>query len=979
MDAMRQDLVSPVFVGRDAELGALTAALDAAVAGEPAVVLLAGEAGVGKTRLAEEAAQRAREAGARVLAGGCIELGGEGLPFGPLADALRMLARTSTPDELEAFIGPARSDLARVLPELDPDAALGTPPLGEGGTARLLEHVLGVVERLAADRPLMLVIEDLHWADRSTLDLVALLVRALRAGPVLVVASFRSDELHRAHPLRPLVTGWERVRSVHRIELERFGRADVARQLEAILGAPPDARLVDLVHERSDGNAFLIEEILGAVQNGADPDALPLSLRDVLLARVERLSPATQRVLRIVAAGGQSVPDRLLAAAADLGEDELDAALDEAVEHHVLLVDETQHGYRFRHALTRDAIYDDTLPRQRARIHAAYGEALTADPALADGELGLAAALALHWTAAYDLPRALAACVEAARLAAPYAPAEALRHLDRALEIWPQVPDAVQRSGIDVVEALRLAGASAYAAGALDRSLTLFDEALAELEADAEPERRALLMEARAATLLDLGRSDETGRDLEHAAALLAPEAPGEAHAVVLTSLAAHRSLTGDFDGVRSAAEQAVAAARAVGAPAREAVARMFLGIALGYSGDGDAGVRELETGLQLAEDAGDHAMALRGRVNLSDVLDSLGRSHHAADVATGGIELAARVGLTRSVYGTLVTLNAAEALFHLGRWDEGERLLTRALENDLAGPYASLILDQRARIAALGGRFDDARADLDESRRLVARPFGDSYAAPRAFAAAEIARALGDVAGAREAIRSVTEDAAVEPIARYRWPLLWLGLRTEAESSEPAPERVSALTAAADALPATTPAAAAYSALAAAEAARAAGRAPSWADAVDACRDADDPYLTAYALLRHAEVACAAGDRQSAAPALAEAVRLAGATGAAPLLADARALARRARLRIEDEAPAAETNGAAIDAFGLTEREREVLELLADGRSNPQIAEELFISRKTASVHVSNILGKLGVTSRGEAAAMAHRLGRLS
>src|SRR3954452_25014367 len=423
-------LVSPVFVGRDAELATLTAALDAAVAGDAAVVLLSGEAGVGKTRLVEEAAGRASAAGARVLAGSCIA-------------------------------------------------------------------------------PLMFVIEDLHWADRSTLDLVALLVRALHGARVLVVVSFRSDELHRSHPLLPLVTGWERVRAVQRIELERLGRAEVARQLEAILGTPPSARLVDQVHERSEGNAFLVEEILGAVQGGADPDQLPLSLRDVLLARVERLDPSTQRLLRIAAAAGRAVSDRLLAAVAGLEEAELDAALREAVEHHVLVVDDAERGYVFRHALTRDAIYGDTLPRERVRIHTAYGEALSADPALAGGNGAVAAALALHWSAAHDLPRALVASVDAAQLAAGYAPAEALGHLERALEIWPQVPDAAERSGIDVVEALRRAGQSAYAAGALDRSLAMFDEALAELGAEADPERRALLMEARAATVLDSGREAE--------------------------------------------------------------------------------------------------------------------------------------------------------------------------------------------------------------------------------------------------------------------------------------------------------------------------------------------------------------------------------------------------------------------------------------------------------------------------------------
>jgi DNA-binding CsgD family transcriptional regulator/tetratricopeptide (TPR) repeat protein len=975
MRPMGRTLVSPVFVGRDAELAALTAALDAAVAGEPTVVLLGGEAGVGKTRLVEEAAGRANDAGARVLAGSCIEMGGEGLPFGPLAHVFRSLMRDTSPEELDAFVGPARSELARVLPDLDPDSAPSAAPLGEGGTARLLELVVGVIERLAADRPLMFVIEDLHWADRSTLDLVALLVRALHADRVLVVASFRTDELHRSHPLRPLVTGWERVRAVQRIELGRLGRAEVAQQLEAILGAPPSPRLVDQVHERSEGNAFLVEEILGAVQSGADPDQLPLSLRDVLLARVERLAPSTQRLLRVAAAGGPAVSDRLLAAVAGVEEAELDAALREAVEHHVLVVDETERGYVFRHALTRDAIYGDTLPRERVRIHTAYGDALSADPALAGGNVAVAAALALHWTAAHDLPRALVACVEAAQLAAGYAPAEALRHLERALEIWPQVPDAAQRTGIDIVEALRRAGQSAYAAGALDRSLAMFDDALAELGPEADPERRALLMEARAATVLDSGREAEARLDLERAAALLPDDPPSDARALVLTALASQRGVVGDFEGALAAAEQAVAAATRVGAPGREATARIMLGMALVYV-EGARGLPELELGVRLAEEADDHAIALRGHVNLSDALQSLGRSRDSADVAERGMELAARVGLTRSVYGVIVAINLAEAQFHIGRWDDGYRVLTRAMDNGLASPFASVILDHRARIDALAGRYEDARTDLETAHRLLPAREGVQYSVARAFAAAEMARARGDAAGAREDLRGALEHEAAAPIARYAWQLVWLGLRVEAEASEPAPDRVAALEALSRELPATTPPALAYRALAAAESTRVAGREANWTEAIEATRTAEDPYLIAYALLRRAEVACEAADRESGSSAAQEAARLAAALGAAPLLGDVRALARRARLRIEADAPEAETTKAGIDAFGLTQREREVLELLADGRSNPQIAAELFISRKTASVHVSNILGKLGVASRGEAAAVAHRLG---
>jgi ATP/maltotriose-dependent transcriptional regulator MalT len=560
-------------------------------------------------------------------------------------------------------------------------------------------------------------------------------------------------------------------------------------------------------------------------------------------------------------------------------------------------------------------------------------------------------------------------------LAAGYAPAEALGHLERALEIWPQVPDAAERSGIDVVEALRRAGQSAYAAGALDRSLAMFDEALAELEPDADPERRALLMEARAATVLDSGREAEARLDLERAAALLPDDRPSDARALVLTALASQRCVVGDFAGALAAAEQAVAAATGVGAPGREATARMMLGMSLVYL-EGERGLPDLEAALRLAEEADDHAIALRGHVNLSDTLLNLGRSRESVEVAERGMELAARVGLTRSVYGVLVAINLAEAQFHLGRWDDGYRVLTRAIDNGLAGPFASVILDHRARIAALAGRSEDARADLDTAHRLLPAREGVQYSLARAFAAAEMARARGDAAGAREDLRGPLEHEAAAPIARYAWQLVWLGLRVEAEASEPAPEGVAALEALARELSTTTPPALAYRALAAAESARVAEREANWTEAIEASRRAEDPYLIAYALLRQGEVACAEGDREGASAAVQEAVRLAAALGAAPLLAETHALARRARVRIEADAPKVETDGAGIDAFGLTQREREVLELVADGRSNPQIAAELFISRKTASVHVSNILGKLGVASRGEAAAVAHRLG---
>src|SRR3954471_18142374 len=964
--SMPRNHVSPVLVGREAELAALMAASGAAATAEPGVVLVGGEAGVGKTRLVEEAADRVRLAGARVPRGGCVGVGGGGAPLMPLAAALRSLMRDTPPEELDAFVGPARFELARLVPELDPHAALSPTPAGESRTARLLELALGVIQRLAADRPLMFVVEDLHWADRSTLDLVTLLVRALRGVRVLVVVSFRSDEIHRGHPLRPLVTGWERVRSVRRIELQRFTAEEVAGQLEAILGAPAPRDLVELVYDRSEGNAFLVEEILGAVQTGADPDELPFSLRDVLLARAERLTPPTQSLLRVAAAGGRSVPDRLLAAVAGLDEPHLDEALREAIEHRLLVVDEAGHGYVFRHTLTRDAIYGDTLPRERVRIHSAYAAALSADPGLAgaDGDATVATALALHWSAAHDLPRALPACLEAARLAGPYAPAEALRQLERALELWPQVPDAVERCGVDVVEVLRRAGASAYAAGAIDRALALFGEALAEPGADAE--RRALLREAQAATLIDLSRADEATIALEQAASLLPAEPPTVARALVLVALASRHLATGELEACGLEAERAVAAARAAGAREQEANALIMLGCSRAYLADGEEGVRLLRAGIELADAGGSHTTALRGHLNLADVLDMLGEHEHAAETARRGLALAARAGLTRNVYGIYLTFNIAESLFRLGRWTEAVRHLTDVIDSGIASQLAGALLQLRGTIAALQGRFEDAEADIREARQNRA---DDQFALQVVFARTELARARGDIDTARASVVDELAESGWET-PRYRWPLVWLGLRLEADSAEPAPERVILLQAQLGTLDAPTPTMRAYRALAVAEAARAPREPADWGEAVSVCRTARDPYLIAYALFRSADDACAAGDREQATAPLLEAARLAETLGAAPLLEDVRALARRARVKLDN----ADEPG--IDAFGLTEREREVLELLAEGRSNPQIAAELFISPKTASVHVSNILGKLRVTGRGEAAAIAHRHG---
>ena len=622
---------SPVFVGRREEIASLTALLERAADGEPGFAIVAGEAGVGKTRLVTELAGQAADSGFTVLAGHCVELGAEGLPLAPLIDALRTLARTTARTELADVLGPARRGLGRLLPELDPGASSpeqGADPAADGvQVSQLLELVLGLLGRLSARRPLLLVLEDLHWSDQSTRELVAFLIRSLRGVRVVLLATYRSDELNRRHPLRPLIASWDRLRTVQHVELRRFEPGEVAAQLGAILGAEPAAGLVDLVFDRSGGNAYLVEELAGLVRGGGDPADLPPSLADVLLSRVDTLSPEAQRLLRTAAVAGRSVPDKLLAEVAGVGDAEFYAGLREAVESHLLVVDHTGRSYAFRHALTRDAVYEDMLPGERGALHAAYGEALTRDPDLAGDDAAVPAALAHHWYAALDLPRALPASIAAARHAVTsFAPAEAQRHLERALEIWPRVPDAAERTGVDQAEVARLAGEAAYQAGAIDRSLSLFDQALDGLPAEGDAVRRALVLDRRARTLRDIGREAESIATLEEALALLPVDQVTRAHAVVLASLASSVWRANDMDTTMSLAARAVQAAREVGAAQQEAEASITLGSAQGYLSADDAGLDDLRAGLALATDIGAHFTALRAYVNISDVLELLGR-----------------------------------------------------------------------------------------------------------------------------------------------------------------------------------------------------------------------------------------------------------------------------------------------------------------------------------------------------------------
>ena len=517
---------SPVLVGRAAEMAALAAAFDAVRQGGPAALLIGGEAGVGKTRLISEFAGEARAAGARVLIGGCLELGADGLPFGPFTAMLRDLVRDIGADELVGMLpgsDRATRELARLLPELAggqtaDDAASALRNAGEA-RARLFEEFLTLLERLAAAQPLVLVVEDAHWADRSSRDLIAFLIGYQRAlANVLIAVTFRSDELHRTHPLRPLLAELTRIDWVERTELPRLSRGQAEELAAAVLGGFPDRALTDALYERAEGNPLFTEELLACPDGCA---LIPDSLADLLQQAVRRLPEDTQEVLRIASAGSGATSHTLLARVTGRTEDELTTAIRPAVTGNVLVT--TADGYAFRHALIREAVHEDLLPGEHSQVHTKFALAIDADPALVgDGRADMEKAH--HWYSAHNTTWALISAWQASMQASrSVAHAERLVLLARVLELWDQVPDAAERIGADHVLVLEESAAAARDAGEHKRGLAFAESALAQLDERTDPVRVALLLSERHQFRRDLGMP-ESMEDLDRALGLVPEE-----------------------------------------------------------------------------------------------------------------------------------------------------------------------------------------------------------------------------------------------------------------------------------------------------------------------------------------------------------------------------------------------------------------------------------------------------------------------
>jgi DNA-binding CsgD family transcriptional regulator/tetratricopeptide (TPR) repeat protein len=983
---------SPVLVGRADQLAVLEAALGPSRHGGPSVVLLGGEAGVGKSRLMSEFAARASAAGARILTGGCVELGADGLPFAPFTAVLRELVRDLGPDGVAALLpGGVTRDFARLLPEF------GSADSGAGdivARARLFEQMLALLERLADDGPVVLLIEDAHWADRSTRDLLAFLVgRQQVLDGVLIVVTYRSDEMHRTHPLRPLLAELSRLAWVERMDLPRLDRLHADELVARILGREPEPSLADRVYSRADGNPLFVEELLCDCAGGT-LSVLPESLRELLLAAVRRLPEETQEVLRAASAGGQRVGHGLLAAATGLDDDALSRALRPAVAANVLTADAD--GYAFRHGLIREAMVDDLLPGDHTRLHTRFAAALRDDPGLVPPGRAVIEQ-AHHWYAAHDTVEALVSCWRASMpTGRALAYAEQLTLLGRVLELWDKVPDAEQRTGVSHLSVLEMSARVAGMAGEHDRSAAFASAALDEVDPAADPARAALLLEARALARRYATATADLLADLQAALDLVPPGLDDGARAQVLITMA--RYARPDYAPETAAAlEEALRLAQRAGDSATEAKALSDLAALKSADGDDPAALEMLGRARAIADGSGAYEPLAAAAINESHVLEGMGEHERAAAVARAGIASAEDYGLARSS-GTFLAINVAEPLAALGRWDEAAEVLEHALALSPTRHTNRLALRQLAGDLALRRGHLAAAAESAAIARAALGRIGHwrqgQYRIP--MARLEIELLLADrkpsdaVAAAADAVGRL--DLAADP--RYAWPLLAAAARAAGAAERTrrggrvlagqAADLLARLRSLAESMPARGPVQHADRLTFRAEALRAAAGVPgdetpagaifAAFDAAAAAWEADgQPYPLADALLRAAEAALAVGDRDGAAARLRRAAELADGLGARPLAAEIQALARSARIR--QAGAQAGHKPAAATPLGLTAREFEVLRLVADGRSNPEIAARLFISAKTASVHVSNIMGKIGVASRGEAAAAAHRL----
>ncbi|HSE55962.1 MAG TPA: AAA family ATPase [Nocardioidaceae bacterium] len=974
-------LLTTPLVGRNDELEELTRLVGLTPGGGAGVVLLSGDAGVGKTRLLTELCEKADGAGWRTVVGHCLDFGDSALPYLPFTEILGRLAQESP--AFVTALSDAHPAVRHLLPGQRVLLGQAGPVSEDVGRTELFETAHAVFERLAESGPLLVVLEDLHWADQSTRDLLGFLFQRRFDGPVSIVASYRSDDLHRRHPLRASVARWSRIPGVHRLQLGPLSDVSVRTLARAIQSGHLSEHDLQAIVSRAEGNAFFAEELVVATELGGSH--LPDDLASLLMVRVDQLDEKARQVVRAASCAGRQVSHELLAAVAGLDAGALDRALRDTVDSNVLVP--AGASYVFRHALLGEAVYDDLLPGERVRLHDAYAQALSSHVAQ-----GTAAELARHARAAHDLPTAVRASIEAGDDAmAVGGPDDAARHYQVALEL---AADPAHRGDglpdVDVVSLTTRACDALIASGDPHRALQLVSDQLGDLPADADPHDRVrlLLALADAALVADLTID---ALDLTTEALGLVGTEPTPLRAKLLSVHAHANAARQRADEAARWAGEAVALAREVGLLRVELNAATTLARLEERAGDPESARRTFEKIVAQARADGDTNAELRGLNLLGALHYELGRLDESLAAYGSAWRRAVEVARPWDPYGYDARLMAGLVSYVAGRWDEAARTTDTSHESPPDLPAASLA---SVALGIAAGRGETAA--LDVLSRI--RPWWQRDGLIAILSGAAAIDLYGD-AGDLDGLLRVHDDV-VETVtglwqvpsfmAQVRLGALVVGHLAQQAPSRSVSEREEMLRRGDDLLAVGRevvaraeergrklgPEGRAWVARAEAEHLRLrwlSGLATpeekellsAWERTVAAFEEFGHVFELARSRARLAAVLRSLGRtaeaRAHADPARETAHRL----GAAPLLAE---------LRAAGATPQRQEAGPAT----LTPREHEILTLVAQGRSNGEIARQLYISAKTVSVHVSNILAKLGASGRTEAAALARRRGLL-
>ncbi len=977
------------FVGRDHELQQLRGLLDKAADGRAGTVVLGGEAGVGKSRLLAQFAARAeKDHGAHVLRGACIELGGGLIPYAPLVESLRMLVRERGEPEIRAAVSDTTwDDLAHLVSDFTGTAVVAAPDVAPSGSGqlRVFGAVLRMLEHLGQSAPVVLVFEDMHWADQSTLDLVSFLARRLSSERALLVCSHRSV-LAPGHSLRVLLAEPDFIRHVHPVALPSFDERDLRKfigELSPDPATPPDRDLARRCYELSGGNAYFAEQL---VLSGAltDPNAhrVPESLNELMLARILTLSEPARRVMQVAAAAARRLDDRLLEAVCGLPDDVLDSALRECRSLGMLVLNPADESYAIQHALLSEAVYQQMGIGERRRLHTKMAEALTADVALGlTHGWSAAVELAHHWFHTDHRAEALATAVHAGEatmgVRAFY---EAESQFGRVLdELWTKVPDPEASAGYSRQQLLADAAVASRWAGHVAQAVARVQKAIDAVSAQDDPCRLGELYERLGSYHWEAGAIVEGRAAYSEAVRLLEASAPdGAAHARALVGLAMAEINLGFYQAALDRSEQAVTLAETIGDAGAKGRALNAAGLALAMLGRGQEGEPRLRQAVALADQEDHLEDLLRAYGNLAVALELTGDLDGSVKAARDGLRRAHALGLAELRLAIVLANNAGASLMQLGRWDEAAEVLEQAM----AGRPR---VEQSAYLRLTVAEFDVARGQYDEAELLMAEVSDQRISDPRFVAAlytceAELwcwkeqpSRALDAVHRGLGAVAD-TENVLV------RLRLYSVGLRAAADRAARAAKE-GAQTSDAAALGTELIAAAEQQAatsaenlevqillqLCQAEYHRVLGddSVPMWDDVAKTWGEIGRPYPTAYARWRQAAAGLAAGDAEAAAAAMEEAVETAMRLGAEPLKTAAENLT----------VVSVTTPGRTKPPYGLTNREWQIYRLLAmESATNHEIAKALTIVETTVATHVHRIYPKLGVPNRAAAIKKAYQ-----